>query len=409
MNTKPSKKPELMAPAGDWPSLVSAVDSGADAVYFGSKQMNMRAAAENFDILELSKVMRYLHERGRKGYLALNTIIYDRELPAAERLLRQAGKAGVDGVIAWDMSVVVMAQKFKIPVHLSTQASVSNFSAVKYYARAGINRIVLARECSLADVKAITDRIRKSRLDCGIEVFIHGALCVSISGRCYFSGHFFGESANRGKCFQPCRREFLIKDAARGDEYILGKDYVLSAKDLCTIDFIDKLIDSGACAFKIEGRMRSPEYSSIVTSVYRRAIDAYFEGRLTVKLKKTLRGELEKVFSRGFETGLYLGRPKDIGSSKGAHGYEKIYAGEVTNYYSRIGVAEVRLSNSGISTGDQILVFGKTTPASFFFVSELQVEHKAVVRARKGELAGIKLGKSVRPKDKLFLVRNKPA
>jgi U32 family peptidase len=399
--------PELAAPAGDWPSLRSAVDAGADAVYFGIKEHNMRRAAENFDILEISKVMRFLRENGKKGYLTLNTIVYDKEIGRVRKILQQAKKAGVDAVIAWDMGVLQLAKEIGIPVHLSTQASVSNFLAVKSFAGSGIKRIVLARECSLADIKNIAARIKRQGLDCRIEAFIHGAMCVSVSGRCFLSQHFFKKSANRGECLQPCRREYVIKDAARGDEYILGKDYVLSAKDLCTIDFIDQLIQSGVAAFKIEGRMRSPEYTRVVTSVYRRAIDAFSKGKLTATLKRSLRGELETVFTRGFETGFYLGAPRDIGSPAGLHGKEKIFLGEVTNYFRRIGVAEVLLRSGRIRVGEEILIFGKTTAAFFSKVSELQIEHQDVKTATKGALVGIKLAAPVKPHDKVFLWRKK--
>jgi len=399
--------PELISPAGDWPSLQSAVDAGADAVYFGIKDHNMRRAAENFDSLELGKVMSLLHKNGRKGYLTLNTIVYDKEISRIRKILLMAQKAGVDAVIAWDMGVLQLAKEYGIPVHLSTQASVSNFLSVKFYADLGVKRIVLARECSLADIKNIVSQIKKHKLDCRIEVFIHGAMCVSISGRCFLSQHFFKRSANRGECLQPCRREYLIKDAAREDEYILGKDYVLSAKDLCTVDFIDQLIKSGVAALKIEGRMRSPEYTQVVTSVYRRAIDVFFKGKLNVTLKKSLRKELETVFNRGFETGFYLGSPRDIGSPVGSHGREKVFLGEVTNFYQRIGVAEVLLRSGRIQVGDEILIFGKTTAACFSKVSELQIEHQDVKIASKGALVGIKLPVPVKPHDKVFLWRKK--
>ena len=395
--------PELISPAGDWPSLRSAIDAGADAVYFGVKDHNMRRAAENFDSLEIGKVMGLLHRNGRKGYLTLNTIVYDSEIRRIRKILLQAKKSGVDAVICWDMGVVQLAHELDIPVHLSTQASVSNFPSVKFFSGLGIKRIVLARECGLSDIKNIAQRIKEQGLDCQIEVFIHGAMCVSISGRCFLSQHFFKKSANRGECLQPCRREYLIKDVARGDEYILGKDYVLSAKDLCAIDLIDQLAKAGVRGFKIEGRMRSPEYSQVVTSVYRRAIDAFSKGKLSVALKKLLRKKLETVFNRGFETGFYTGSPDDIGSPAGSRGKDKVFLGEVTNYYRRIGVAEVSLRSACVRVGDEILIFGKTTAAFFSRVSELQIEHRDVKIASKGALVGIKLGVPVKPRDKVFL------
>jgi putative protease len=245
--------PELISPAGDWPSLRSAIDSGADAVYFGVKELNMRRSADNFDQLEIAKVMSLLHKSGKKGYLTLNTIVYDKEINKIRKILRRAKDSGVDAVIAWDMGVLEIARESGIPVHLSTQASVSNYLSVKSFSALGVKRIVLARECSLEVIKDIAARIKKQALDCQLETFIHGAMCLSLSGRCLLSQHFFKKSANRGECLQPCRREYLIKDAARGDEYIIGSDYVLSAKDLCTIDFLDKLIEAGVMLSRSKG------------------------------------------------------------------------------------------------------------------------------------------------------------
>jgi len=395
--------PELVSPAGDWPSLHSAIDAGADAVYFGIKELNMRLNADNFDRLEMVKVVSLLHKSGRKGYLALNIIAYEKEIPKIKKILMLAKDAGVDALIAWDMGIIQLASELKIPVHLSTQASVSNFLAVKFYFNLGVKRIVLARECALSDIEEIAFKIKKQGIDCSVEIFIHGAMCVSIAGRCLFSQHLFNKSANRGECFQPCRREFLIKDKAKGNEYVLGEDYVLGAKDLCTIEFLERLIESGASALKIEGRMRSPEYVQVVTLAYRKAIDAYFKGKLNLTLKKSLRKKLETVFNRGFETGFYLGRPYRVGSPLELRGRERLFIGEITNFYNRIGVAEVLLRNSGVSLGDELLIYGKTTAAFFSKVSELQINHQAVKDASKGNLVGIKLESAAKPNDKVFL------
>lgn len=398
---------ELVSPAGDWPSLHSAIGAGADAVYFGIKELNMRMAANNFDRLEMDKVVSLLQKNKKKAYLALNTIIYDNDINKVRKILRQAKDSGVDAVIAWDMGIIQFARELYIPVHLSTQASVSNFSSVKLFYGLGVKRIVLARECPLNDIKDIIDKIKKNGMDCRIEVFVHGAMCVSISGRCLLSQHSFSKSANRGECSQPCRSEFLIKDMGRKQDYILGNGYVLSAKDLCTIDFIDKLIETGIGAFKIEGRMRSPEYVQIVTSVYRQAIDAFFEDKLNVTLKNSLSKKLKTVFNRGYETGFYLGKPHDLGSPGAIYGYEKVFLGDVRNFYNRIGVAEVLLRNASVCVGDEILIFGKTTAAFFSRISQLQIEHKTVKNASKGDLVGIKLGSPAKPKDKVFLWRKR--
>ncbi|MFA6216479.1 MAG: peptidase U32 family protein [Candidatus Omnitrophota bacterium] len=407
MKTIKYLSPELISPAGDWPSLQSAIDAGADAVYFGAKELNMRLAADNFDLLEMSKVIALLHKNGKKGYLTINTIVYEKEITKVKKILLRAKDCGVDAVIAWDMGVLSLAHEFDVPVHLSTQASVSNSLSLRLFSRLGIKRIVLARECSLADIKDIIVKIKKQNLGCEIEVFIHGAMCVSISGRCLLSEYSFRKSANRGECLQPCRREYLIKDVTGPDEYIVGKGYCLSAKDLCTIDCIDQLIEAGVRAFKIEGRMRSPEYTLVVTSVYRKAIDAFFKGELSVSLKKSLRKELETVFNRGFDSGFYFGEPSGEESLLGAHGYEKIFLGEVTNFYNRISVAEVILRNQGLCEGDEVLIFGKSTAASFLRVSELQIKHQMVKQAYKGDLVGIKTALPAKPKDKVFLWRKR--
>ncbi|MFH0790158.1 MAG: peptidase U32 family protein [Candidatus Omnitrophota bacterium] len=400
-------KVELAAPAGDWPCLYSAIEAGADAVYFGVKELNMRHAAPNFDILEIKKVMALLHKNNKRGYLTLNTIVYERELNKLRRILKEAKTSGVDAVIAWDMAVLQAAIEQGIPVHLSTQASVSNFSAVKFYASLGVKRIVLARECRLSDIEDIIRKIKTSSLDCQIEAFIHGAVCVSLSGRCLFSHHFFGKSANRGECFQPCRRQYLIKDAEQGKEYILGENYVLSAKDLCTIEIIDKLIKAGISAFKIEGRMRPAEYTKVVTSVYREAIDAFYNKRLTNRLKISLRERLDKIYNRGFDSGFYLGPPGDSMGKIGTAGYEKVFLGSVVNFYAKIKVAEILIRNNSVSKGDEVLVYGKNTPVFFAKVKEMQIEHRPVELAQRGDSVGIKLPFAVKPKDKVFLWKNK--
>ncbi|MFH1442096.1 MAG: U32 family peptidase [Candidatus Omnitrophota bacterium] len=400
-------KVELAAPAGDWPSLYSAIEAGADAVYFGVQELNMRHAASNFDILEIKKVLLLLHKNNKKGYLALNTIVYDTELNKLKKILKEAKKSGVDAVIAWDMAVLQAAAELGIPVHLSTQASVSNFSAVKFYSSLGIKRIVLARECRLSDIEDIIKKIKISSLDCQIEVFIHGAVCVSLSGRCLFSHHLFGKSANRGECFQLCRRQYLIKDVDQGKEYILGKDYVLSAKDICTVEIIDKLIKAGISVFKIEGRMRPAEYTKIVTSVYREAIDAFYNKKLTNRLKISLRKKLDRIYNRGFDTGFYLGDPDGSMSQIGSSEYEKVFLGSVVKFYEKIKVAEIVIRNNSVSKGDEILVYGKNTPALFAKVGEMQIKHKPVETAQRGESVGIKLPFAVRPKDKIFLWKNK--
>jgi putative protease len=399
--------PELVSPAGDWACLQSAIAGGCNSVYFGLKGLNMRGLSANFDVSELKKITALLHKNKVKAYLALNVIIYNHELKKLESMLKAARQAKVDAVILWDMAVFSLARKLGLRVHLSTQASVSNFSALKQYSLLGARRVVLARECKLKSIKAMTASIKRDGLDCEVEAFVHGAMCLSLSGRCFLSGYSFAESANRGRCLQPCRREFLISDVQEAKQYILGKDHILSPKDLCALDFIDKLIDSGVRALKIEGRARSPEYVGVVTSVYRRAIDAYLEGELSAGLKQALKRELKTVYNRGFSEGFYFGDPSRDRSRELEAEFEKVYSGEVLKYYGKIRVAEIKVSNAPLKKGDQIICLGRNTPASFARLKEMQINHEFVDIIEKGSAGGIKLPFKVNRNDKVFIWRRK--
>lgn len=401
--------PELLSPAGDWPGLVSAVSAGADAVYFGAKMLNMREGAGNFDLLEIKKVMKFLKKAGKKGYLTLNTVIFDRDIDDLRKVIERAKTEGVDAVIAWDHAVIRTALKEGLEVHLSTQASVANREALKVYADMGVSRVVLARECSLKDISNMVSYIRKGKINCGIETFVHGAMCVSVSGRCFLSQGSFCKSANRGACLQPCRRLFRIVDSDEGSEYVVGSDFILSPKDLCSIGFVDKLISSGISAFKIEGRARSPEYAKVVTSAYRRAIDASLAGRYTSALRTKLEKELKGVYNRGFSSGFYFGPPGKEGYGRDIKNEsDKIYLGEVSNFYRKINVAEMNLRNEAVRTGDRIFISGKTTPVQFMTVGRMQIDHRDVSSAKKGEAVAIEVPFPVRPKDKVFLWRERP-
>ena len=293
--------PELIAPAGNWPMLMAAIKARADAAYFGVKQLNMRMTANNFELSELKKVVSECHKNKVKAYLTLNTIIYDNEIGKLKKILTEAKKAKIDAVIAWDFSVLKEANKLKIPIHLSTQASVSNYeSAEYYYKKFGVESITLARELSMEQIKSIIQKINdyypiknkslKNNKKLEIECFIHGAMCVSISGRCFLSQHLFNKSANRGECLQPCRRKYIVYEPEDKYKLALGEDYIMSPKDLCALPFVDKLIEAGISAFKIEGRNRSPEYVKTAVECYREAINNYkkidkIKSRLLTKLK----------------------------------------------------------------------------------------------------------------------------
>ncbi|MCX8147630.1 MAG: U32 family peptidase, partial [Candidatus Woesearchaeota archaeon] len=288
-------KPELLSPVFDLVSLRAAISAGADAVYFGLKGLNMRITAKNFELGQLKNIVKICHENNVKAYLTLNTIIYDEDMKKLEAMIKEAKKAKVDAVICWDPAVIMQARKItkgKIPLHISTQASVSNSEAARFYKKLGAKRIILARELNLKQIKDI-----KNKVNIEIECFVHGAMCVSMSGRCFMSQFVFGRSANRGDCLQPCRRSYIIKDKEEGFELELGNNYVLSPMDLCTLPFIEKLIEAGIDAFKIEGRARSPEYVKVVTECYRKAIDAYFDKKLTPELKQELMNKLRTVYN----------------------------------------------------------------------------------------------------------------
>lgn len=398
-------KPELLAPASSWPSLVAAVESGADSVYFGIKELNMRITAKNFELKELKKITGYCHSRKVKAYLCINTIVYEHELALVKKILAKAKNAEIDAIICWDMAVLEEAKKLGLSIHLSTQASVSNSRAAEFYKKQGASRIILARECSLSQIKEI-----KKKAGIEIETFIHGAMCVSISGRCFLSQEIFQKSANRGDCLQPCRRQyFVIEDAEEGHKLRLGKDFVLSPKDLCSLPFIDKLIDAGIDAFKIEGRGRSPEYVKTVVAVYRQAIDDYYNKALTKERKIELMAKLKEVYNRGFSSGFYAGLPtaKDFAESGGSEAKTvKEYIGIVKNFYKKVGVAEIKIESGSLSVGDKLMIEGNKTGVKEQFISSMQASNKDVKRVEKGKRAGIKLGFTARENDRVYIIKS---
>ncbi|MGM5487829.1 MAG: peptidase U32 family protein [Nanobdellota archaeon] len=393
-------KPELMAPVSDWVSLKAAAQAGADAVYFGLKELNMRATAKNFERNQLPKVIEFCHENGIKAYVTLNTIIYEHELSRLAEVLTVAKDAGIDAIICWDMAVITLARKEGLPIILSTQASVSNSQACKAYQELGVRRVVLARECSLDQIAQI-----RNETDLELEVFVHGAMCVSISGRCFLSQALFNRSANRGECLQPCRRAYTATDPEEGHELSVENHYIFSPSDLCTLSFIDQLIDQGIDCLKIEGRARSPEYVKTVTKAYRRAIDAHLAGELTNERKEELIKECRTVFNRDFSQGFFFGRPTDWTNTYGSQATtKKIYLGEVKKYYQKIGVAEITLETHPLEKGDCIMFQGKTTGVAEQTIDSMQKDHMFIAHAAKGERIAIKTAVPVRPRDKVFLI-----
>ena len=399
---KNNDKPELMSPAGDWTMLSAVVKAGANAVYFGVDKLNMRTKATNFKIDELNELVSFCKKDNVRTYLTLNTIVYEEELEEVDEIILAAKKSGVDRIICWDLAVAMKCKEHKIPFCISTQASVSNSSSAAFYKSIGAARIVLARECSLEEIKKI-----RANTDLEIEAFIHGAMCVAVSGRCFMSHHLFDKSANRGECVQPCRREFEIYDTTTGKSMLIGDDYVLSAKDLCSIEFIDKLIEAGINSFKIEGRKRSPEYAAKVTSVYRRAIDLYFEGRLTDDIKKDFLKELEKVYNRGFSSGFYFGKPSsedyaDIYGSKATT--KKEYIGKVLNYYKRSKIAYIKLETGKLKTDDEIMITGPTSGVVNLKLDKILSDEIEVDNVTKGDKITFSCDELVRHNDSVYLI-----
>lgn len=397
-------KPELMAPAGDWTMLRAAVNNGADAVYFGLDKLNMRAKAANFSVDGLPEIVSFCNEHRVKTYLTLNTIVFEEELSDLEEIIMAAKQNGVDRIICSDLAVADLCFKNQLPFCISTQSSISNSLAADVYKRMGAVRIVLARECSLEEIKKI-----RAKTDLEIEAFVHGAMCIAVSGRCFMSHHLFGKSANRGECIQPCRREYEVFDPAIDKSLIVGEDYIMSPKDLCTIEFIDQLIESGIDSFKIEGRKRAPEYVAKAVYIYRQAIDLYFEGNLTEEKKKDLLTELKKVYNRGFSSGFYFGIPSSEEYS-GVEGSKattrKSYIGKVLNYYKDIEVAHILIESGQIKIGDEILIMGETTGVIEIKLEKLTVNDKEDSIASRGEEVTLKVPSLVRRNDKLYLIEH---
>jgi putative protease len=402
INDRQETMPELMSPAGDWTMLSTAINAGANAVYFGVDKLNMRAKAANFTVDELPQIAEICKKRNVKTYLTLNTIVYEEEIEELDNIISSAKSAGIDRIICWDLAVAQICKKYDMPFCVSTQGSVSNSLSAGLYKQLGAVRIVLARECSLKEIKKI-----RANTDLEIEVFIHGAMCLAVSGRCFMSHHLFGPSANRGECIQPCRREFEVKDTITGKSMILGEDYVLSAKDLCTVEFIDKLIESGINSFKIEGRKRSPEYVAKVVSVYRRAIDFYFEKKLSEVVKQDLLKELEEVYNRGFSSGFYFGKPSsddyaEIYGSKATT--KKEYVGRVLNYYKKSKIAYIMLESGRVEINNQILIIGPTSGVVALSPAKIIKDETEIISAEKGDKITFHSELQVRPHDRVYLI-----
>jgi len=374
-------KPELLVPCHDFATLKAAVEAGADAVYFGVKNFNMRLKAGNFELSELPRVIKYCHENEVRAYLTVNVVVYEDELEEVRDLLTKA--RGIDAVIVHDISTLKLAQELGLEVHVSTQANISNSVSANVYAELGASRVILARELSLEQVRVVA---KNSRVP--VEVFVHGAMCVSISGRCFFSQAMYGKNANRGECYQPCRQSWIVKN--KDGEFVYDGERFLNSKDLCMIEHMPQLLDLGVASFKIEGRMKDANYVSTVTKCYREAIDDFDEGKV-----KDWVNRLSSVFNRGFCTGFYFGEPEESGVSGNQSGYSKEFIGEVTNYYKEPGVAEVFLKAGDLKLSDEVIIESNDDFVKQE-VNSLEVDKKPVKKVNKGGKVGLKTTKPVR-------------
>jgi putative protease len=410
MSTK--NKIELMAPAGSFDSMQAALDNGADSIYFGVEQLNMRARASiNFTIDDLPEIAKRCSDKSVRTYLTLNTIIYDHDLSIVKTLIKEAKKANISAVIAMDQAVIQVARTEGMEVHISTQINITNIETLRFYSMFA-DTIVLSRELSLRQVKFITEQIEKDQIKgpsgrlVEIEIFGHGALCMAVSGKCYMSLHSHNSSANRGACKQNCRKKYTVIDQETGFEMELDNEYIMSPKDLCTIDILDQVADAGIKVLKIEGRGRAPEYVAQVVRSYRNAIDAIADGTYDKDKVISWMKELGKVYNRGFWNGYYLGQKLGEWSNEsGSHATQKkVFVGKGVHYFPKAKIGEFRIDAYDIKIGDTLLITGSTTGAKEFELTSMLVDDEKKDTATKGSNVTIKLDFRIRESDKLYKI-----
>jgi putative protease len=401
---------EIMAPAGSYESLMAAIQGGADSVYFGAEDLNMRAASSiNFTLDDLKNIVSICNENIIKSYLTVNVVVFDNEIEQMHRIIDAAVESGVSAIIASDLSVINYAFRSGIEVHLSTQLNITNIEALKFYSQ-WADVVVLAREMNLEQVRNIYDKINEQNIrgphgePVKIEMFVHGALCMATSGKCYLSLHENNMSANRGKCYQTCRKSYLVTEKESGYQLEIDNEYIMSPKDLCTIGFIDKLIDSGVRVFKIEGRARPAEYVKTVSSCYNEAVGAVSDGSYSDEKISEWQKRLASVFNRGFWDGYYLGQK--LGEWNNRYGSaatkRKVYLGKITNFFTKLNVAEIKLENGNLEKGDTLLITGPTTGVIEYTADEIRVDLKEKAKAVKGEFCSIKVPVLLRRSDKVY-------
>ena len=407
---------EIMAPVGSEESLSAALNSGADAIYFGVEGLNMRSrSSANFTLDDLRRIATVCNERGVKTYLTVNTVIYDSDTEAMKAIVDAAKEAGISAIIAADMAAILYARSIGVEVHISTQVNVSNVEAVRFYSQFA-DVMVLARELNMEQVKSISEAIERENI-CGpsgerirLEMFCHGALCMAVSGKCYMSLHQMNSSANRGACNQICRRSYIVTDRETGEELEIDNKYIMSPKDLKTIHFLDKMVDAGVRVFKIEGRARGPEYVAEVVRCYDAALRAIANGDALPPDKVSEWDEsLAKVFNRGFWDGYYLGQRLGEWSSNygSAATRVKIYTAKVRRYFSKISVAELKIEAGELNVGDEVVITGNTTGAIIFNVEELRFDNKSVDKVEKGMIFSMPVPSKVRQNDRLYVWKEK--
>ena len=399
-----------MAPAGSYESLIAAIQGNADSVYFGAEQLNMRAgSSNNFTIDDMRKIVSICVQKGIKSYLTLNVVVYDREIEQMHRIIHAAAESGISAVIASDLSVIHYAYNCGMEVHLSTQLNITNTESLKFYSQ-WADVVVMARELNLEQVKHICNNIREQNIRgpkgdlIKIEIFAHGSLCMAVSGKCYLSLHENNKSANRGECYQTCRKSYIAFSKESGYELEIDNEYIMSPKDLCTIGFLDRLIEAGVSVLKIEGRARSAEYVKEVTSCYNEALMAIENGTYEINKTEAWRKRLSTVYNRGFWDGYYLGQKMgewntNYGSSATKR---KVYLGKITNYFTKLKVAEIKLENGDLNKNDIILITGPTTGVVKYNVDEIHVDQKVASRALKGEFCSIRTPDYLRRSDKVY-------
>lgn len=408
---------EIMAPAGSFGSLAAAIHGGCDSIYFGVTQLNMRArAADNLTLGDLQEVAKICHENNVKAYLAVNTLLYDHDTKIMQKIVDAAKASSIDAIIAFDFATIQYCNEIGMPVHISVQFSVSNYESLKFFSRM-TNRVVLARELTLDQIRAIHEKILAEQLMGSegrlmeIEAFVHGALCVAQSGRCFMSVYTDNASANRGACRQNCRRQYKVTDVETGKELVLDNQYVMSAADICTIDFLDELLQAGVQVMKIEGRGRAPEYVNIVTKTYKQALKDIADGTYTKEKIEKYYGDLKTVYNRGLSRGnYYLGRELEAYSD--THGSkatkEKEFVGTVKKYFAKANVAEVILEAGVLAQGEEVLVIGATTGVYQGKVEELRAADGSELRqSEKGMIVTFPVRERVRVNDKVYIWKNR--